>query len=72
MALWINVGKDAEKMCDLAKKEGIFLLSEDAFHLNLQNNENKFIRLGFAGQSEEKIKQGLLLLKPLLHQISSP
>ena len=66
MALWVNVGSQAEELTHLAKSKGIFLLAENAFHLNHQNNENKFIRLGFAGQSEEKIKQGLLLLKPLL------
>jgi len=66
MALWVNVGNRAEEIAELAKSNGIFLLAESAFHLNHQNNENKFIRLGFAGQSEEKIKQGLLLLKPLL------
>lgn len=66
MALWIDVGKNAQEIADLAKKQGIFLLAENAFHLSPENDENKFIRLGFAGQSEEKIKQGLLLLKPLL------
>ncbi len=66
MALWINVGKNAQKIADAGKSKGIFLLAENAFHLNPVNNEDKFIRLGFAGQSEAKIKQGLLLLKPLL------
>jgi GntR family transcriptional regulator/MocR family aminotransferase len=65
MALWINIGKNAEKISELAKKEGIYLLAENSFHLTPLNNEDKYIRLGFAGQSEEKIKQGLLLLKPL-------
>jgi len=66
MALWINVGNNAQEIACLAKSQGIFILAENAFHLNAQNNKNKFIRLGFAGQSEEKIKQGLLLLKPLI------
>ena len=66
MALWIDVGGKAQEIACLAKKQGIFLLAENAFHLNPKNNENKFIRLGFAGQSEEKIRKGLLLLKPLL------
>jgi len=66
MALWINVGNNAEEIACLAKKQGIFLLAENAFHLNPKKNENKFIRLGFAGQSENKIRKGLLLLKPLL------
>jgi len=68
MALWVNIGKNAQEIADLAKSQGIFLLAESAFHLNQKNNENKFIRLGFAGQSEAKIKQGLMLLKPLLNK----
>jgi GntR family transcriptional regulator/MocR family aminotransferase len=66
MALWIDVGNNAEEIACLAKQKGIFLLSEKAFHLHGENNENKFIRLGFAGQNEDKIKEGLQLLKPLL------
>ncbi|MCW8833930.1 MAG: PLP-dependent aminotransferase family protein [Colwellia sp.] len=66
MALWIDVGQQAMEIAELAKSKGIFLLAENAFHLHQENNENRFIRLGFAGQSEEKIKQGLMLLKPLL------
>lgn len=67
MALWIDVGKNAQELVALAKDKNIFLLAENAFHLNEKNNENRFIRLGFAGQTEDKIKQGLLLLKPLFH-----
>jgi len=68
MALWVNVGKKAQKIADAAKNKGIFLLAENAFHLDQINNEDKFIRLGFAGQSETKTKQGLMLLKPLLNK----
>jgi len=66
MALWIDVGNNAQEIACLAKKQGIFILAENAFHLNAKNDENRYLRLGFAGQSEEKIKQGLLRLKPLL------
>lgn len=71
MALWINVGKNAQEIAEAAMRRGIFLLAENAFHLVAANNENKFIRLGFAGQNEEKITQGLMLLKPLLDQNNS-
>jgi len=67
MALWIDVGNRAQEIAELAREQGIFILAENAFHLHEKNNKNKFIRLGFAGQSEEKIKQGLKLLKPLLN-----
>ena len=69
MALWIDVGNYAEEIACLAKRQDIFLLSEKAFNLHAEDNENKFIRLGFAGQSEDKIKEGLLLLKPLLSKV---
>ena len=67
MALWVDVGKNAENISTLAKEKGLYLLAENAFHLDNKNNQDKYIRLGFAGQSEEKIHQGLLLLKPLLN-----
>ncbi|WP_413699535.1 PLP-dependent aminotransferase family protein [Psychromonas sp. KJ10-10] len=66
MALWINVDRNAEKIAKLAKQEGIFLLAENAFHLDIKQDQDKFIRLGFAGLNEEKITQGLFLLKVLL------
>ena len=71
MALWINVGKNAQEIANKASERGIFMLAENAFHLDTANNQDKFLRLGFAGQNEENIKQGLLLLKPLLDQNNS-
>ena len=71
MALWINVGKNAQEIANKASERGIFMLAENAFHLDAANNQDKFLRLGFAGQNEENIKQGLLLLKPLLDQNNS-
>jgi GntR family transcriptional regulator/MocR family aminotransferase len=68
MTLWVNVGSNAGEIATAAQDNNIFLLAENAFHLTQKNDENKFIRLGFAGQSEDKIKQGLLLLKPLLNR----
>lgn len=68
MALWVDVGERAAEIAQLAKELGLFILAENAFHLHQYNDENKFIRLGFAGQSEEKIQQGLKLLKPLLNK----
>ncbi len=68
MALWVNVGKKAEEISLLAREKDIFLLAENSFHLDENNNKDEYIRLGFAGQGEDKIKQGLLLLKPLLNR----
>jgi len=66
MALWVNVGGSASKVEKLALQQGIFLLAEKHFHLHKSNDQDKYLRLGFAGQSEEKIRAGMLLLKPLL------
>ena len=69
MALWIDVAENAEQISMQAKEKGLYLLAENAFHLIEPNNQNKYIRLGFSGQNEEDIKQGLLLLKPLFNKV---
>ena len=69
MALWVDVGNNAEQVALKAKELDIFILAENAFHLVAEQDHNKYLRLGFSGQSEEKIKQGLLLLKPLLQSV---
>jgi GntR family transcriptional regulator/MocR family aminotransferase len=66
MALWVNVGGNAQKIATLAKQKGIYLLAENAFHLDKKQDQDKYIRLGFAGQNEHQIQQGLYLLKTLL------
>lgn len=66
MALWVNVGGNAQNIVRLAKKKGIFLVAENTFHIDKSNDQDKFIRLGFAGQNEQQLTEGLLLLKPLL------
>ncbi|NRA55473.1 MAG: PLP-dependent aminotransferase family protein [Gammaproteobacteria bacterium] len=68
MALWLNVGHNAERIVELAKAKGVFLVAESAFHLDSSNNQDRFIRIGFAGQNETNIKQGLLTLKPLFNK----
>ena len=67
MALWVNIGEKAQKIAQQAAQKGIFLLAENAFHFNKENDQDMYIRLGFAGQNEQKIRQGLLLLKPLFN-----
>lgn len=66
MALWVNIGKNAEQVAQKAREHGIFILSEQAFHLDVKNNQNKYLRLGFSGQDEDKMVQGLHQLKRLL------
>lgn len=68
MALWVDVGKNAEQISLQAQEKNIFLLAENSFHLTTSNNQNKYIRLGFSSQNEKAIKNGLLLLKPLFNK----
>ena len=68
MALWVNVGGNAQKIAELAKQQGIYLLAEHAFHLDQNNNQDKYIRLGFAGQSIEQFNIGFSkIIKLVLH-----
>lgn len=66
MALWVNIGDKAQKIAERARQQGIFILAEHAFHLDQNNDQDKYIRLGFAGQNEQQLKQGLLRLKSIL------
>lgn len=66
MALWVDVGFNAEKIALKAQQQDIYILAENAFHLSARNNLNKYLRLGFSGQSEEKIEQGLIKLKRIM------
>ncbi|MCI2284911.1 hypothetical protein L3081_17840 [Colwellia sp. MSW7] len=66
MALWVNIGDKAQKIAEVARQQGIFILAEHAFHLDQKNDQDKYIRLGFAGQNEQQLKQGLLRLKSIL------
>jgi GntR family transcriptional regulator/MocR family aminotransferase len=66
MVLGVNIGGNAQQTAELARQQNIYLLAENAFHLNEENNQDKFIRLGFAGQNEQQITRGLHLLKSIL------
>ena len=70
MALWVNVGGNAQYIAQQAQTKGVFLLAENNFHLDKSKDQDKYLRLGFAGQNEDKIRQGLLLLKTLLKRDS--
>ena len=59
MALWLDIGQKARELKQRCAEVDIYLQSEDQFHLNADNNQNRFIRIGFAGQNEEKAQQGL-------------
>lgn len=59
MALWLDIKQEAAEIETYAKAHDVFLLGESHFHLSPDNNENRYIRLGFAAMDEEKLNLGL-------------
>ncbi|WP_065187963.1 MocR-like pyridoxine biosynthesis transcription factor PdxR [Shewanella woodyi] len=62
MAIWLDVKKNAKELERFALAHDIYLVSESGFHLDKGNDENRYIRLGFAGMKPEKMNQGLEIL----------
>lgn len=62
MALWIKTDRDTAQLAQKALQRGVYIQAENDFHLNPNDSENRYIRLGFAGMPEQKIEQGLGLL----------
>jgi len=62
MALWLDIKGYAEELEHYCQQHNVYLLSEKHFHLQANNNENRFIRIGFAGLSEEKLAEGLAIV----------
>ncbi|MFT5163697.1 MAG: GntR family transcriptional regulator/MocR family aminotransferase [Alteromonadaceae bacterium] len=62
MAMWVKTPFDASALAQQVRQKGVFIQTENEFHLLKDNSENRFIRLGFAGMNEGDIEQGLDLL----------
>ena len=62
MALWLDIKQDAAQVEAYARDHDIFLLGESHFHLVPKNDENRYIRLGFAAMDEEKLNRGLAIV----------
>lgn len=67
MAVWFNAFKDSQHVCEKAKQAGIFLQGEHSFQL--QATQGTHLRLGFASQTEEEIKEGMSLLMEVIQSI---
>ena len=59
MALWVDIGHKAKELSELCHQNSIYLQPEAHFHLFDEQDQNRFIRLGFAGMEAEKSHQGL-------------
>jgi len=59
MALWVDIGQQANDLSQLCHQHSIYLQPESHFHLRPQQDQNRHIRLGFAGMDAEKSRLGL-------------
>ncbi|WP_125717906.1 PLP-dependent aminotransferase family protein [Pseudoalteromonas rubra] len=65
MAFWVNVHRDVSQLSARAAELGVYVQTEAEFWQFPQQNYTH-IRLGFAGQSEEKMRSGLARIIALL------
>lgn len=59
MAMWVKTPFDAAKLAKDGLAKSIYLQTENDFHLEKADSLNRYIRLGFAGMSENDVKEGL-------------
>ena len=62
MAIWLDVKNNAKELEEFGLAHDIYLVSESSFHLDKGQNQNRFVRIGFAGMKPEKMNQGLAIL----------
>jgi GntR family transcriptional regulator/MocR family aminotransferase len=60
MAIWLNVGADADRVARRAGCMGAYVAPESVFQLI--RTPSRHLRLGFANQSSQEIRQGLRLV----------
>ena len=65
MALWLKTQKDSLSLFETCLQNEIFILPESKCRFQKQKNLNH-IRLGFAGQNEGELKQGIKALSQFL------
>lgn len=74
MAFWLKI-KDhnvsAKYVMEKAKLSGIYLQDESQFHLQQKNNQDSYLRLGFAGLTEENFVGGVDKLITIIKQLES-
>jgi GntR family transcriptional regulator/MocR family aminotransferase len=71
MALWVKLKSSAsvnksscgaELLASRCQKLNVYLQHEGQFHLNKQHNQDRFIRLGFAGMCDNDFAKGMKLV----------
>lgn len=69
MALWLKIKKSqisASALAQQAQALGIYIQHEGEYHLIAGHNQDRYIRIGFAGMSEADFSAGIRLLATLL------
>ena len=61
MALWLDIKHHAQELEAYCLSNDVYLLSETHFWLEPEQSENRYIRIGFAGLSSEKLTEGLAI-----------
>ncbi len=59
MALWIKTAQDAALLAEKAWQNSVFIQTENEFHLQRQDSQNRYIRLGFAAMDEDRMNEGM-------------
>ncbi|MEM5532320.1 PLP-dependent aminotransferase family protein [Pseudoalteromonas arctica] len=67
MAMWVNLNKNTSNIKQAMQSKSLYLQAESEFYFadsvrSLMPKQYSYVRLGFAGQSVEAMKQGLKLI----------
>ncbi|MFT2110407.1 PLP-dependent aminotransferase family protein [Marinomonas sp. 2405UD68-3] len=71
MSLWLDIKSHALELEKACLENDVYIAAEHNFHLDPAKNENRYVRLGYAGLSTEKLTQGLGIVFSLLKSIQS-
>ena len=58
MALWLDTGVDSDQVMAKASEAGVFVASESEFHLTPPPGGYTHLRLGYASQSPQELREG--------------
>ncbi len=64
LSFWVNINRDADKISEMAKKQGVFVASESEYRF--QGNECTHVRLGFSALNTDELSDSLPILARIL------
>lgn len=71
MSLWLDIKSHAHELEQVCHENDIYLAAEHHFHLDPTKDENRYVRLGYAGLSSDALTAGLHSLFTLLKEVQS-